>query len=107
MRHLFCFSRVERDSKNDVQEGVKLRHFRAKSQHLDTLALKKNILHTYITYMYSKAIKIEILRMRFDEGRPRLSLRASHGAQLLVEWAKTDLVHGGRCAQAFEVQIFF
>ncbi len=45
--------------------------------------------------------------MRFDEGRPRLSLRASHGAQLLVEWAKTDLVHGGRCAQAFEVQFFF
>ncbi len=37
MRHFLSFSRIARDSKNDAREGVKMRHFRAKSQHLDTL----------------------------------------------------------------------
>ena len=36
----FCFSRIARDSKIDAREGVKMRHFRAKSQHLDTLGEK-------------------------------------------------------------------
>ncbi len=38
MRHFLCFSRIAQDLKNDAREGVKMRHFRAKSQHLDTLA---------------------------------------------------------------------
>ncbi len=37
MRHFLGFSRIARDSKIDARERVKMRHFRAKSQHLDAL----------------------------------------------------------------------
>ncbi len=37
MRQLFCFSRFARDKKINARGGVKMRHFRAKSQHLNTL----------------------------------------------------------------------
>ncbi len=37
MRQFLHFSRIARDCKINAREGVKMRHFRAKSQHLDTL----------------------------------------------------------------------
>ncbi len=37
MRHVLGFSRIAQDSKIDARERVKMRHFRTKSQHLDTL----------------------------------------------------------------------
>ncbi len=46
MRQFLRFSRIARDCKINAQEGVKMRHFRAKSQHLDTLT-KRHVF--YIT----------------------------------------------------------
>ncbi len=37
MRQFLRFSLIARDCKINAREGVKMRHFRAKSQHLDTL----------------------------------------------------------------------
>ncbi len=39
MRQFLRFVRIARDLKTDARESVKMRHFRAKSQHLDTLQM--------------------------------------------------------------------
>ncbi len=39
MRHLFRFLCIAQDSKINARGGVKMRHFRAKSQHLDKVLI--------------------------------------------------------------------